>query len=314
MTEIKTIDRLFVDKRDLEDFKRLREKDSPFSKSANKDIFLAAMVVGFNEQCKMELKSKEGWMMKSYLDDRDLALIRAIAIAEDGNLNVLLDEPKVFSIAEQYAAGGIRLLKDRVFGVDFGSYSKRLESKLLKTYEKIMKTKQKKESTTEEIFKYSTDDLLKMDENEKVEFKSSLIWDYKRKQKDKKIGEIVAKTISCFMNSKGGVLLIGVNNQKKVLGLEQDLKMLENRSQDEFEIYFTNVIKKCLGTLYRKYIDLKFEKSNKKTVCVVRVKRSPRPVYVKYKNEPQFYVRQGNSCQPLNIKEANIYIKENWPD
>jgi len=314
MTEVKTIDRLFVDKRDLEDFKRLREKDSPFAKAENKDIFLAAMVIGFNEQCKMELKTKEGWMMKSYLDDQDLALIRAIAIAEEGDLNVLLDEPKVFSIAEQYAAGGIRLLKDRVFGVDFGSYAKRLESDLLRTFEKIIKTKPEKKPTTEEIFDYSVDELLKIDENEKVEFKSSLIWDYKRKQKDKKIGEIVAKTISCFMNSKGGILLIGVNNQKEVIGIEQDLKTLENGSQDEFEIHFTNVIKKCLGTLYRKYIDIKFEESNNKTVFVVKVKKSPRPVFVKYKDESQFYVRQGNSCQPLNIEEAAIYIKENWPD
>lgn len=314
MTEVKTIDRLFVDKRDLEDFKRLREKDSPFAKSENKDIFIAAMVVGFNEQCKMELKTKEGWMLKKTLHDQDLALIRALAIAEEGNLNVLLDETKVFSIAEQYAAGGIRLLKDRVFRVDFGSYSKRLESELLRTYDKIMKAKPEKELTTEEIFNYSLEDLLKMDENEKVEFKSSLIWDYKRKQKDKKIGEIVAKTISCFMNSKGGILLIGVNNQKEILGIEQDLKNLENGSQDEFEIYFTNVIKKCLGTLYRKYIEIKFDESNNKTVFIVKVKKSPRPVFVKYKDDSQFYVRQGNSCQPLNIEEAAIYIKENWPD
>ena len=314
MTEVKTIDRLFIDKRDLEDFKRLREKDSPFAKSENKDIFLAAMVIGFNEQCKMELKTKEGWIMKSYLDDQDLALIRAIAIAEEGNLNVLLDEPRVFSIAEQYAAGGIRFLKDRVFGVDFGSYTKRLESDLLRTYEKIMKNKTETEQIHEEIFDLSIEDIVKMDENEKVEFKASLIWDYDKKNKNKLIGEIAAKTISCFMNSKGGVLLIGVDNQKEILGIEQDLKTLENSSLDEFEVYFTNVIIKHLGKLHRRYVEIKFEKLNNKNICVVNVKKSPRPVFVKYKDESQFYVRQGNSCQPLDIEEAAIYIKENWPD
>lgn len=50
---------------------------------------------------------------------------------------MLNDKEKVYKIANEYAAGGIQLLKKRIFGQNFGSYSKRLESELKKAYEDI---------------------------------------------------------------------------------------------------------------------------------------------------------------------------------
>lgn len=314
MNEGKKVDRFYVDKRDLKDFNRLKEKDSPFAGAQNKDVFLAAMVTGYKEKSKIELKKKEGYFRRDYLTDRDLALIRAIAVSDEGNLNVLLDEQKVFAIAEEYAAGGIKLLKTRAFSGEFGSYAKRLESQLLRDYGKITETQSKDRQTLEEMMDLSVADLVKSGENESIELKSSLIWDYKKKQKNKLMGMIVAKVISCFMNSKGGILLIGVDNKKKILGLEKDFSQLENGSLDEFELHFTNVINKYLGKICRPYVDIKFEKVDNKDVAVVRVKRSPRPVYVKYKDRMEFYIRTGNSCQPLDIRDATLYIKDKWPD
>ena len=314
MSERKKVDRLYVDKRDIKDFNRLKDKDSPFAGSQNKDVFLAAMVIGHHEGSRLELKKKEGYVREEYLTAEDLALIRAIAVSEEGSLNVLLDKQKVFSIAEEYAAGGIKLLKARAFSGEYGSYAKKLESELLRTYEKIPETEPKEPKTLEEMANLSVVDLIKSGETGTLEFKSSLIWDYEKKQKNKLMAMIVAKVVSSFMNSNGGILLIGVDNNKNIVGLDKDLAQLESGSLDEFELHFTNVVNNYLGKISRPYVSIKFEIVDDKKLAVIRVRKSPRPVYVKYKDRTEFYIRAGNSSQPLDIKEATQYIKDHWPD
>lgn len=311
MTEKKKIDRIYIDRRDLDDFNRLKQKDSPFANSQNKDIFLAAMVIGYHEGGRIELKNKEGYFREEYMSDEERALIRAIAISTEGNLNVLLDEQKVYSIAEEYAAGGIQLLKARVLSVEYGSYFKKLESELLRSFVKIVE-KKPKHQTFEEIVHLPVLDLIKNGETNTVEFKSSLIWDYKKKQPNKLMGMIVAKTISSFMNSNGGVMLIGVDNDKRILGLDKDLSQLEG-NLDSFELHFTNTINKYLGKISRPYLNVEFEKVDGKDIALIVVKKSPRPVYIKYEDKTEFYIRSGNSCQPLDVSEANDYIKDHWP-
>jgi len=312
MTEKKKIDRIYVDKKDLADFNRLKEKDSPFTNSQNKEIFLAAMVVGYHEGGRIELKNKEGYFRTEYLTDEERALIRAIAIATEGNLNVLLDEQKVYSIAEEYATGGISILKAKAFSEEYGSYVKKLESELLRTYQKNAKSEPKLQKL-EEIIDLKVNELIKKGESGLVEFKSSLIWDYKKKQPSKLMGIIVARTISSFMNSDGGILLIGVDNEKNILGLDNDLAQLEG-SEDNFELHLTNIINNYLGKIARSLITLRFDQVNKEKIAIISVKKSLRPVYLKHEGKTEFFIRSGNSCQPLDVSEATDYIKDHWPD
>lgn len=314
MSETKKPDRLYIDKKDLDDFNRLKATDSPFAGSQNKDVFMAAMVIGYYEGSRVKIKKKEGYVRESYLNSEDRALINALAVSEEGNLNVLLDAQRVFSIAEQYATGGIRLLKARVFGEEYGSYTKKLESELLRAYEKIAEIQPEEPQRLEELESLLIPDLIKNGETSKVEFKASLIWDYKLKRKNKLMGEAVAKAISCFMNSKGGILLIGVDNDGNILGLGNDLAQLRSANLDEFELHLTNIINAYLGKANRAFVNVKFEKANDKDVATVLVRESPRPVFVKYKEKKEFYIRAGNSCQPLDIQDANLYIQDHWPD
>lgn len=313
MTEKKKVDRIYVDKKDLADFDKLKEKYSPFANSQNKEIFLAAMVIGYHEGGRIELKNKEGYFRTEYLTDEERALIKAIAVSTQGNLNILLDDQKVYSIAEEYAAGGISILKARVFSGEYGSYAKKLESDLLRTYEKALERQPKKRLETEEVEKLPIADLIKNGETETVEFKSSLVWDYKMKKSNKVMSMIVARTVSCFMNSDGGVILIGVDDNQKILGLKNDLAQLDG-SLNNFELHFTNMINTYLGKIHRPYVSVRFEKIDNKDIAIIHVKKSPRPVYLKHEGKEDFFIRSGNSCQPLDISEANLYIKDHWPD
>jgi len=313
VTEEKKTDRFYVDKRDLSDFNRLKEKDTPFAGSQNKDVFLAAMVVGYHERARVPLKTKEGYFMKTYLKEEELALINAIAVAEEKSLNILLDQQKVFSIAEEYAAGGIQLLKERVFSGEYGSYAKKLESELLRSYEKTVANRPKCPNP-EEITSLSIPDLIKNDESDTLEFKSSLVWDCQNDKPNKKlIGMIVARAISSFMNCNGGVLVIGVSNDKKKLGIEKDLAELGGAT-DNFELHLTNLINSHLGKTKRALVSVKIQKIEDKQIAAVIVRKSPRPVYMKCEGKSEFFIRSGNSSQPLDMSEVPDYIKDHWPD
>jgi len=129
-------DRLYIRKSDRKDYDRLLEKDSPFVGKENKDLFIMALIIGFHEGTRIKLDKKEGFFLLYHLNDKENSIIKAIAVAEEGDLNILLDKKKVYSIAEEYAAGGIKLLKDKVFSGGYGSYIKKLESELIDEFER----------------------------------------------------------------------------------------------------------------------------------------------------------------------------------
>jgi predicted HTH transcriptional regulator len=114
------------------------------------------------------------------------------------------------------------------------------------------------------------------------------------------------------MNSKGGYLLMGVGDDKTIIGLEKDLARLHD-SLDQFELTFTELINTYIGKIRRPLVDLKWEKINDKQIAVARVTKSPRPVYVRYDNNEDFCIREGNATTTLGVSEATDYIRDHWP-
>ncbi|MBD3309498.1 hypothetical protein GF348_24175 [candidate division KSB3 bacterium] len=129
-----------VPKKNKKDFDLLREdKGSFFYGREHKEIFLIAMAYGFlNSNYKpLGEKHQGGHFRVDTLKDQDITLIKAIAAKKTGSLDILLNLKEVYSIAEQYAAGGINYLKNDVFSKQHGSYSKKLEELLVELYKKI---------------------------------------------------------------------------------------------------------------------------------------------------------------------------------
>lgn len=85
----------------------------------------------------------------------------------------------------------------------------------------------------------STQELILKGENERVEFKSTLRWNLRAEKKDKAITHASLKTIAAFLNTDGGILLIGVADEGTLLGLNND--KFEN--EDKLLLFLTNTIK-----------------------------------------------------------------------
>ncbi|MEM2146930.1 MAG: hypothetical protein QW491_05910 [Thermoproteota archaeon] len=116
-----------VNESDKAIYDRLTEKGGPLEDFDNKYVFLLAMALGYANNIKTELTKKTWLFRTSYLDENEKAMIKAVAIAEEGSLAALLDKEKIYSLAEQYAAGGIRLLGS----IAFEKLGKDLYKKLL---------------------------------------------------------------------------------------------------------------------------------------------------------------------------------------
>jgi exodeoxyribonuclease V alpha subunit len=151
-----------------------------------------------------------------------------------------------------------------------------------------------------------------LEESENVEFKSSVAWDYNNERKNKDLEIVIAKTISAFMNSYGGLLVIGVDDKKNILGLEKDFKLLKKQDEDGFQLKITEIISKFIGKEFAQLVSCSFEKVNGKKIAIVNIKEADEPTFVEDKNESKFFIRTNNSTQPLNQKESHNYIKKHW--
>jgi len=149
-------------------------------------------------------------------------------------------------------------------------------------------------------------------ENEVLEIKSTLRFDIKEGIVNKKLEYVVAKTVSAFLNTEGGTLIIGVDDDNNTLGLEKDIQTLTKQNIDGFELHLRQVIKKYLGDYFEKYIKVTFPKVDDKEICLIQISKSGKPVFITYEGNESFFVRNGNSSIPKNRQEQSEYEKLHW--
>ncbi len=154
--------------------------------------------------------------------------------------------------------------------------------------------------------------LLTENEHETLEFKSSLRFDHKIGQANRDIEKAAMKTIAAFLNSKGGTLVLGVNDTRTPLGIECDYQTLQRKDVDGFENHFTQAFNSMIGPEFRSLIKLWFHTLDGHDLCVIQVLPSPRPVYFKTDNNEQFYMRAGNISTALKLSEIEAYSRSHW--
>ncbi len=159
-------------------------------------------------------------------------------------------------------------------------------------------------------------DLLKNEESRYLEFKSSSRWDYKQEKFNPELENVIYKTIAAFGNTDGGILLIGIDDDKNILGLEKDFNTFKKNTADFYEIHLRNNLHNLMGVKnVSKNIRIQFEEIEKnKSICKIKVLAANEPVFMKIKNkngqtEEKFFVRSGNSSQEIkSVIDINDYI------
>ena len=154
-------------------------------------------------------------------------------------------------------------------------------------------------------------ELVSLGESATLEFKSTLQWDMVRGQVNKDLRHSSLKTIAAFLNSEGGTLIIGVEDDGAVCGLERDLKQVKNQSLDGFEQLLVSLVHEHIGPEVARLIDIRYEPINGHHICAVDVDKSAEPVFLNSPRGTEFYVRFGNTSRSLDAEETHRYIQMN---
>jgi hypothetical protein len=158
------------------------------------------------------------------------------------------------------------------------------------------------------------DEALGQDESDTLEFKSSVRWDYDQKRVNKDLEGVIVKEVAAFLNSLGGLLVIGVDNDKRVVGLQPDYDSSSKiKNRDGLERHLQQLISTMAGVdRFQLNIRIEFYEKKGVDVCMVRVKPASQPVILKDQNAPLLYVRAGGATKTLNVEEALRYVHEHW--
>lgn len=154
------------------------------------------------------------------------------------------------------------------------------------------------------IDRVSVKKLIRNGESEQVEFKSTLRWNLKTDKKDKAIETAWLKTLVAFLNTDGGTLLVGVEDDGRVLGTAPD--RFEN--SDKYLLHVNNLIRQHIGLGFAGSIRFDLSPLGDDYVLVVRCRRSRQPVFLKMGQEEAFYVRVGPGSRKLSPSEVVAYV------
>lgn len=154
------------------------------------------------------------------------------------------------------------------------------------------------------------EDLIRQGEGERVEYKSSLRWDYREGKVTKIPPKAVAKTLAAFLNTSGGTLVIGVKDDGDAVGIQPDIESLSQKpNHDGFALAFTQAVGNYLGMDVAARVEMTFAEKEGKTLAVASCPPSSQPVFLQDGNDAEFWVRAGNSSRALNVLEASKYIQ-----
>ncbi|KKJ00078.1 RNA-binding domain-containing protein [Prochlorothrix hollandica] len=153
--------------------------------------------------------------------------------------------------------------------------------------------------------------LIQESEREDLEFKSSFQWDVRENKQNKDLCIAVLKTIAAFLNTKGGTLLIGVEDDGTLCGLASDLSCFSTTpTLDQFERHLRQTISNAIGAKFLPYLFIRCENLDGKDICAVYVRPAPMPAFLKAKpshSDVTFFIRPGNETKALTIPECYDY-------
>ena len=105
----------------------------------------------------------------------------------------------------------------------------------------------------------------------------------------------------------------GQNTESKkpeISGIEKDNF---NGDFDKYTRGISDLIKEIFGATVMSSIKITYEEIHSKTVCLIKIKKSKNPVYLKYKNWKEVpFVRYGTSCAEPSQKEWARWLSEKF--
>ena len=143
-------------------------------------------------------------------------------------------------------------------------------------------------------------------ERDDIEFKSTLRTSLYSGKADKRIELACVKTIAAFLNSKGGVLLVGVEDTGNVLGTEAD----GFPSKDRLLLHFVNLFNQHIGAEHASFVSAQAVSVEDRVVLVVTCRPAETPVIVKSGDDEHYFVRVGPATNELSLSQVVALLRK----
>jgi len=147
--------------------------------------------------------------------------------------------------------------------------------------------------------------LLEEGEGAGVEFKSSVRMNRRAGSHGKEIELAWLKAVVAFLNSSGGVVLLGVDDEGNIVGLEAD--GFEN--DDRCLLHLKNLIHQHIGAEFSGLIDITLVADETgHQVAMVECRTASAPVFLLIGKNEEFYIRSGPSSTKLSPSQMVKHI------
>ncbi len=146
--------------------------------------------------------------------------------------------------------------------------------------------------------------LIDSGESDRVEFKSTLRWNLKSGSSDKRIEKAWLKSVVAFLNTDGGVLLVGVEDDGSILGMAAD----QFANEDKYLLHVNNRITQHIGLEFAGFIRYQLVPVDQEKVLMVECQPSPSPVFLKIGKQEDFFIRVGPGSRQLSTSEVLSYV------
>lgn len=158
-------------------------------------------------------------------------------------------------------------------------------------------------------------ELIAAGESDNVEFKGTARFNAHMPEADPRLELTVLKTIAGFANAHGGTLLIGVDDDGQLLGLDGDLALMKKPDVDRYQLWLTDLLETAIGKPAAAGVTVAFPDVDGSPVCRVDVRRSRAPVFLRPPGTKldEFWVRIGNSTRLMSGNDVFTYTKQHWP-
>jgi serine/threonine protein kinase len=125
----------------------------------------------------------------------------------------------------------------------------------------------------------------------------------------------VLLTIAAFLNADGGTLLVGVQPDGNIVGIEPDLPTLNSKQKDldEWQIMLSKRVTESLGDSVWATLRLRLEPTDDGTVARIDCPARSSETWLTHSGQEEFYVRQASTSCKIPPSAAARYIRERWP-
>ena len=112
------------------------------------------------------------------------------------------------------------------------------------------------------------------------------------------------KGVAAFMNGTGGKVIIGVDDDGKIIGIESD----QFANDDKCRLHYKNLIGQHIGAEFSRFLKFGIKTIEEEKILIIECKPSKMPVYLKIKNDEAFYIRSGPSSTRLSVSQTVKYL------